>query len=182
MGNLKLSQRKKKNRMKTLLTVFLLCLLSACSPSSPTVSEKPSVTKTPITGAFGYVLGDLLKEGEPDGEGGFRLFDDATNHPPFMMVSVMADESRRVYFISATAELVDFDRSELNRSMKEKYGPPQLFSNRFMQWWDTNGGITWNQDSGRLTLSYSDRVISEKMRLRERAAVKKETKAIVDKL
>jgi hypothetical protein len=118
--------------IRTGKVILILAAMGAiCLGCSPGVPSAPSAPKQPVTGAFGFRLGEILDAKYPlnTNEDGriWAMVDLAEDQRPFRSASIDVTGDRRIYCINAQTERVDDpDRRALQKtliaSLRGKYG------------------------------------------------------------
>lgn len=120
------------------VTCVCLSTLVACKPSQP--SKNQLKTDIPITGAFGFTLGEKLPS-ELELNDGYCFINNYTDAPPFSTIQLACLPDRTIYTIIGHAYS---NSSEVVAALKSKYGPGEFYHT-------TNiNAYNWTNGDGRL--------------------------------
>jgi hypothetical protein len=134
-------------------------------------SRGPSVPRIPITGAFGYTLGEALPPTlSPDEILDLSFLGRPSTNPPFVKVMVSAGHSG-IASIEAEAPTSDENLYAIRGEIEKSYGPGSWVTNRNMvalEWGDTNRSIELYRYWGTpytITVDYKDlRLLNEALK------------------
>jgi hypothetical protein len=110
----------------------------------------------PITGVFGYTLGDLMDDGTPDkiytNADGQTLVFFTQNYPPFSLITFGILKDRRIEVIRATYSGTNWadEREVIVTAPESKYGPARhkdLLGSAVTEWGDDHRSISIGDNS-----------------------------------
>jgi len=152
----KTNQRRKGENMKRTILILALAAVLGCGPhQKPSKPESPPnepvetqnpANAEPITGAFGWVLGQKLPEGLEVKPGNYYTEDDLTKALPFMGIIVDVLDDRTIFRITASADERDYFAAE--EALEAKYGPGSLKKDNL----EGVFGKCWSNNARQITL------------------------------